>query len=239
MEMSESLKKRTAARGWVTKTCTTVHEAVDQNKGSLEVDQALRELEKKLEKLDLVQEAYELEVAVEDLTQEIDTAADFRVTAERARMAALKYLQVKTTDSDIEVASVRSEKSAEVKLPKLELPKFKGDPLNWVSFWDQFNAIINNSDMPCVNKFTYLISLLDGEAKQVIDGLTLTEANYNVACELLHKRYGRKELIVFSHVQALLQIVPLSHKSNVREFNSELRKLYDKLIIVMCVALLI
>ena len=54
--MSETFRKRTAARGWVTKKCATVREAVSQNKGRLPVEEAFRDLEKTLEKLDLLQE---------------------------------------------------------------------------------------------------------------------------------------------------------------------------------------
>ena len=57
-----------------------------------------------------------------------------------------------------------------------------------------------------MTKFTYLLSLLQGEAKDVVKGLTLTDDHYNVAVELLTQRYGCKELIVFNHIQSLLSL---------------------------------
>lgn len=32
------------------------------------------------------------------------------------------------------------------KLPKLELPIYRGNPLNWQGFWDQFEVSIHNND---------------------------------------------------------------------------------------------
>ena len=64
-----------------------------------------------------------------------------------------------------------------------------------------------------MTKFSYLTSVLEGEAKQVVQGLTVTEKNYSVACKLLEERYGRPERIIFAHIQALLSLQPLPSSS--------------------------
>ena len=47
------------------------------------------------------------------------------------------------------------------KLPKLDLPKFEGNVLEWESFWDSFDsAIHSNNTLSEVQKFNYLKSLL-------------------------------------------------------------------------------
>jgi len=52
---------------------------------------------------------------------------------------------------------------AKPRLPWLQLPKFKGDVKNWSSFWDSFKfAIHENTEIPRVDKFNYLNSLLEG-----------------------------------------------------------------------------
>ena len=84
-----------------------------------------------------------------------------------------------------------------MKLPKLELPSFGGEPRDWTSFWDQFSAIVDSSDLPDVTKFTYLRSLLKGDAKAAIDGLSLTAGNYKAACDILADWFGRTERIIF------------------------------------------
>ena len=52
----------------------------------------------------------------------------------------------------------------EANLPKLELPTFSGEVTECQIFWDQFCAVVNNSDLPEVSKFSYLLSLLKGDA---------------------------------------------------------------------------
>lgn len=43
------------------------------------------------------------------------------------------------------------------RLPKLNLPSFSDDPLLWQTFWDTFNAAINNNpSLGKVQKFSYL-----------------------------------------------------------------------------------
>ncbi len=61
-------------------------------------------------------------------------------------------------------------------------------------------------DIPAVTKFTYLTFVLHGEAWQVIQGWSITEKNYGIACELLQQRYCCPERIIFSHIHALLSL---------------------------------
>ena len=110
----------------------------------------------------------------------------------------------------------------QVRLPKIELPKFDGDVLQWYTFWDKFNALVDNTELPDISKFTYLESLLEGEAKGVTKGLAITERNYPIAKQLLQERFGRKEKIIFVHIQTLLKL-----SSNVS--TSTLTQLYDEL----------
>ena len=49
------------------------------------------------------------------------------------------------------------------RLPKLTLSRFKGDVTQWSSFWDVFkSAVHSNPDLPVIDKFNYLNSLLEG-----------------------------------------------------------------------------
>ena len=65
------------------------------------------------------------------------------------------------------------------RLPKLDLPKFSGNPFGWQTFWDSFQAgVHSNPKLTGVEKLNYLRSLLDGEASRTVSGFTLTNANY-------------------------------------------------------------
>ena len=44
-----------------------------------------------------------------------------------------------------------SNSPVDVKLPKLNLPKFSGDVLQWPSFGDQFSVTVHDTDLPVVS----------------------------------------------------------------------------------------
>lgn len=111
-----------------------------------------------------------------------------------------------------------------VRLPKLELTKFNGDYHMWPAFWEQYNtAIHNNDDLNDSSKFTYLKSLLTGNAAITIQGLTSSCSSYKDAIKLLTEQYGNNERIVDSYIQQLLTLTPVKNKNDV----TSLRKLHN------------
>ncbi len=61
------------------------------------------------------------------------------------------------------------------KLPQLEIPKIRGDKLKWIEFDSIFKATIDsNVSVSEVEKFSYLRTLLQGDAENVIRGFPLT-----------------------------------------------------------------
>ena len=94
------------------------------------------------------------------------------------------------------------------RLPELALPKFKGDVKHWTAFWDSFqSAVHNNNEIPKVDKFNYLNSLLEGTAFKTIQGLALTESNYDAAVSMLKDRFGNPQQIISAHMERLLKVV--------------------------------
>ena len=76
-----------------------------------------------------------------------------------------------------------------VKLQKIVLRKFIGDPLDWKSFNETFEAAVHRSDsISSIEKFTYLKTYLDKSALQAIEGFPLKNENYTAAWELLDQR---------------------------------------------------
>ena len=109
------------------------------------------------------------------------------------------------------------------KLPELRLPRFTGDPKEWLSFWDSFSASIDVQNIAPVQKFTYLKSCLGGKAIDVIDGIQMTSENYEVAVNKLRARFGGELLIVRSLYR---QIHELPRCQN---YTEDLRLFYNKL----------
>ena len=111
------------------------------------------------------------------------------------------------------------------KLPKLVLPKFKGDLTKFRSFWDSYdNAVHKNSSLSTIDKFNYLYSLLEGPALRSIQGLSLTEENYQSAKELLNQRFGNQQQVISAHMDELLKIPACTGNKS-----SQLRFVYDKI----------
>ena len=98
--------------------------------------------------------------------------------------------------------------SANIKLPKIPLPKFTGQsPIEWVSFWDQFTAaVVENQSLHDVQKLAYLKSCLLGPTAESIPGYTLTEDNYSLVVEFLRKRFSKKRLIIQAHVEETIDL---------------------------------
>ena len=121
--------------------------------------------------------------------------------------------------------STTSETKSNVKLPKLDLKKFDGEPTEWQSFFETFlSAVDSNDNLSNVEKFTYLKSYLEKEAARTIQGFSLTNENYCEAIKLLKERFGNKQLIISSHVNKLLKVKPISSE-NVKG----IRLLYDNI----------
>ena len=111
-----------------------------------------------------------------------------------------------------------------VRLPKLELPKFSGDVLKYFAFWQSFaDSIDSRENLSDVSKYNYLQSCLKGEAKTVIEGFSVTGENYAEVKTVLNNRYGRKELVIFAHVQAMLLLQCTSAPSDIVLFHDRLR----------------
>ena len=122
------------------------------------------------------------------------------------------------TNSSFNVKKVRA------KLPKLELKKFSGRPIDWPEFWDGFQtAVHENEELSNVDKFSYLRHYLEEPAKKVISGFSLTEKNYATALKLLEQRYAKPTIIKRAHINELLNASPVYNERNI----GRLRELLD------------
>lgn len=110
------------------------------------------------------------------------------------------------------------------KLPRISLPKFKGDVMQYKSFWDTFESSVdNNTGLNKIDKFNYLRSLLEETALRAIEGLPITEDNYDAVTEILNRWFGQTQQLISAHMDELLKIQPCS-----TDKPSHLRYVYDK-----------
>ena len=238
--MNKAKKTRMAERGWLSRAASEVDSALSKvGVTSVEIEMALSNFDQRLAKLDAVQSTIESLTELAEIDQEVTSAADYREKVTEIRTKAylaldkMRKAKASTGQSSqagidpgvpgnvgeqddlslgAEASSGHGQSQSKARLPKLELPKFAGNIVEWQAFWDQFEAVVHKSDLPPVSKFPYLKALLEGEAKGCIQGLSPTAKHYSVACDLLKERYGKPEKIIFAHIQALLHLSPAQSK---------------------------
>ena len=112
--------------------------------------------------------------------------------------------------------------------PKVDLPTFKGDPMQYHIFMRAFDDNVERVISDPSSKLARLMQLCAGEAARVIQGCTLMrpERGYVRARQLLKDRYGDEFLIAELWGQRLLST---SNRMPLREFADELRAGYESL----------
>ncbi|GBM25422.1 hypothetical protein AVEN_245828-1 [Araneus ventricosus] len=65
-----------------------------------------------------------------------------------------------------------------MKMPHLQMSTFYGDSSKWLDFWNQLECTVrNNGNLSKAEKFTYLKSLLSGNALAAISGIVISDRN--------------------------------------------------------------
>lgn len=163
----------------------------------------------------------------------MDEEADVRESCETKYFALISIAQTKSNSSNKPAATKYSMRATSdninVKLPTIELPSFDGDLTKWHSFADTFQALIhNNTSLTEVQKLCYLRSSLKSEALNVIQALDTTAINYDIAWNLLKNRFCNNRKIVYSHVNAILNLRSTSNiKSFVNTVEQHMRSLHS------------
>ncbi|XP_036347149.1 uncharacterized protein LOC118756495 [Rhagoletis pomonella] len=94
-----------------------------------------------------------------------------------------------TTRNDTTAASAR--------LPKIDLPKFSGDYLEWIPFRDMFLSLVHNNDaLTPVQKYFYLKGSCIGTPKEMVEEFPATDASYETAWAALVSRFHNKRKLV-------------------------------------------
>ena len=196
---------------------------------------AQREVLKKkaalLTKLD--EEILEL-LADDDIEDEIEASENLQVMIQTKiseidvmmkRAADVKEKKEKEKETPKAAAPIVTE-AEEMKLPKFEVPEFRGDPKEYRAFWEAFEvAVGNKTKLSKVSKFTYLKKYLGGDAATSIRGLELTDANYDEAVAILKKRFGNKQVIIRKHMEDLTHLPGVTEERDTKK----LRHLYDQI----------
>lgn len=110
-----------------------------------------------------------------------------------------------------------SNPSADVLLPKLNVPVFDGKYSDFKSFFDLYTiSIHNNNTFSAAQKFQYSKGLLKDEPANLIRHLQVTDQNYEEALLKLKERYDKPSLVVDSFIEIFLYILKSNNTQSLR-----------------------
>ena len=234
-ELDKLKRKRTTLKGLCTKIINSITMKLNEPDLNVQEIELLREklLIKEKEILDVETKIESLIDDLDELQKELESREEYRDQIIELKIQLMNKIEkVKAPNNESRNASQqRAENSRteitnknSVKLPKIVIPHYDGSPENWQEFWSQFDITVNqNNALSKVEKFVYLRSLLKPPALTVIQGLALSEANYETALDLIKNRFGKKDIIVRYKIDALLNLSPVKSVNQIKE----LRLLHD------------
>ena len=222
--MAEKLGKvKAGVKGVITQSCRNLEEFIAEA-SQTDIEAKIATISRSLDRInklnDDLYDILEIDV-VEDLV-----VKDGRYNEEVDRyLAQLKAAIVKNKPNE-QTKSVRG-----FQLPKLSLPIFRGDPTQWVGFWDIFSCSVDgNKDLSDIQKLTYLRGQLVGEASKLIAGFKLEAKNYAPAVALLKDNYGQVDRIKYALVTNLCQINPPSYNiSELKQFYASFESIFKSI----------
>ncbi|XP_071647569.1 uncharacterized protein [Temnothorax longispinosus] len=221
-----SLKRR---RTTLKASCTRVKTHVDSITSVTPVVTA--QLEERKSKLKQFWNDYnDVQTQLESLDEaEANDRAEFEEAffdlSSRIRALTLRPSTTRGVDTPSPTGSIAYDSTVNVRLPKLDLPKFSGKYDEWFPFHDAFHSVIHANlslIVSNIHKLQYLRAATTDDAHKVISSLKISDDNYAVAWNLLKERYDNKRIIVQNHLKAIVEL-PAMNKENA----SELRQIAD------------
>ncbi|GFS58693.1 integrase catalytic domain-containing protein [Trichonephila clavipes] len=222
--MNKLKKKRASVRTTITKTVKNIETEI--NKPEVSVD-ALEELLEHIkiysEDLNAINTQIENAVDITELDNELKSATEYQDKIITWTFRAGKKIRELSKNNSTEISTTSKvtpevltqnfvPEKANVKLPKLTINHFYGDNSQWLTFWNTFEtAIHKNESLDKITKFNYLRTYLKGSALNSIDGLSITPENYDAAIEILISRFGKKNILINTHMNNLFRIPPLKN----------------------------
>ena len=162
-------------------------------------------------------------IAANELMEHLRKTTAFKMSLKKAKRKFQRFLKYHPEITNPIKVRRNFKRNDGVKLPKITLKTFSGDPLDWQSFKETFEAAVHNKEsIIYIEKFTYLKTYLDKSALQATEGFPLTSENYSEVRNPLNDQYGNEQYIIACHIKKLVKLDPVIHPGV-----KDLRKLYD------------
>ena len=194
---------------------------------SAEIQKRLKELELKKTQERLELEAQEQEMARKRKLLEVTNAHEMAKLEASLQKAALDDLQWERLDDfaeslcpeeitgslkkvEKEKPKQRPERQGEVhthcagfskSIPKVKLPQFSGNPLEWPQWFGLFQALVDSQQsLSSTEKMVHLQAAVTGLAQKSIAGFMYNPELYQEALNVLKERFGRERDVVRAHL---------------------------------------
>lgn len=103
---------------------------------------------------------------------------------------------------------------ANIHLPKISLPSFNGDILQWPTFRDKFIALVDSDvTLAPIEKFHYLAGCVVDRAASVVNSLKMTDANYTIVWKKLNDQFDNPRLSATTLVDNVLNFRRMDFES--------------------------
>ena len=132
--------------------------------------------------------------------------------------------EVAVNRSDVMSAIAQADLINSLNVPKVEIDKFEGNPLDYLTFMAIFDEVVHTKVMDGQVKLTRLLQYTTGPAKMAIKNCALIggDEGYIQARDILKNRYGN------SHIVSQMVISDLKNGKRITKAN-ELQQLADEL----------
>ena len=127
------------------------------------------------------------------LPQEIKTERRDEISTQQLRdEELLKEVFKMQQEQILQMVSSQHQLATAMTLPQPEVPKFKGDPMEYKTFIMAFDARVQSKVISSADRLYYLDQHLTGEPKELVSGCLHIEPDegYQEARKLLEKEYG-------------------------------------------------
>ncbi|XP_062716636.1 uncharacterized protein LOC115260563 [Aedes albopictus] len=120
-----------------------------------------------------------------------------------------------SSSSAVVHSNAASSPLSDLKLPRMNMPVFSGNYLEWQSFYDLFDSLVHqNPTLKDSQKLYFLKTNLAGEAASLISHLKIEDANYQPALTKLKSRYDKPREIANQHIKRFLAQPTLTSPSS-------------------------
>lgn len=143
--------------------------------------------------------------------------------------ASLEACMTQLTKVNMQQMLSAQQSAALNQLPKIDVPIFSGDPLQYPIWRNAFDALVDSKPLDCATKLNFLSSFVTGSPKEIVEHYQLLNADdgYKNAREALAERYGSSSSVSVAFMERLSawRKIGIRDARGMRDFSDFLHKI--------------